>query len=107
MFIIQIIIIPRCIVIWKNNIQYKIINDKYSELYQIRGNEPSHKFRCLQVRMNHKELDMLYYLYPDHANLFDDYENYLYEIARYINKCYVKRYIKHEYVSISKHFYLL
>lgn len=89
-----------------NNKQYKILNDKYSSLYQVRGNEPSIKFRYLQVRMNHSELDKLYYLYPNFANSFDDYENTLYDIARYVNKNYVNRYIKHQHVVIPKNFYI-
>ena len=82
------------------NYQYKIFNQEYHDLYKARGNEPSIKFRYLQVRMNKKYNEILHYLYPEYKNSFADYENYIYDIARDITKSYVERFIKKNYVTV-------
>ena len=76
----------------KNNRQYKVFNQEYFGLFKIRGNEPSVKYRYLQVRMDKEMVDKLYYLYPKYADAFDDYENTLYECAKKINKNYIDRF---------------
>lgn len=83
-----------------NNTQLKVLHKEYQDLFRARGNEPSVKFRYLQVRMTKKFVDMLYYLYPNCADTFDDYENTLFEIARSIYRSYVKRFIKKIYVTV-------
>jgi len=85
-----------------DNKQYKILRKDYQDLFRARGNEPSIKFRYLQVRMNMKQSGMLYYLYPDQAETFDKYENTLYEISKSIYKSYVQRFIKKQYVSTPR-----
>lgn len=85
-----------------NNTQLKIFNKNYQDLFRARGNEASIKFRYLQVRMTKKFVDMLYHLYPNKADVFDDYENTLYDIARYIYKSYVQRFIKKNYVTVPR-----
>ncbi len=82
------------IVFSPDNFQCKILNDDYQELFNARGNEPSIKFRYLQVRMNQRIVDMLFHLYPHMAKTFDEYENALYAIARNIHHSYVQRHIK-------------
>jgi hypothetical protein len=88
------------IVFAPNNLQYKILNKEYYELYKIRGNEPSIKFRYLQIRMNKKYNDGLHYLYPEYTDAFSEYENYIYEIAKCILTSYFNRFIKHNYVTV-------
>ena len=88
------------IVFAPNNLQYKILNHEYFELYKIRGNEPSIKFRYLQVRLNKKYVDRLHYLYPEYTDVFAEYENYIYEIGRSIMGSYVERFIKKNYVTV-------
>lgn len=83
-----------------NNTQVKILHKDYQDLFRARGNEPSVKFRYLQVRMTKRFVDMLYYLYPECIETFDDYENTLFEIARSIYRSYVKRFIKKIYVTV-------
>lgn len=83
-----------------NNEQYKIFNSKYLELFRARGNEPSIKFRYLQVRMNHQMSSMLYHLYPDMKDTFDNYENALYSIAKVIYNSYVQRHIKGKWSTL-------
>ena len=85
-----------------NNRQIKLYNPTYSELFSVRGNEPSIKFRYLQVRMDPRMVDMLYHLYPENAKDFDEYENNLYAVAKNINKAYVYRFIKRKHVKMPK-----
>lgn len=85
-----------------DNKQFKIFNKDYQDLFRARGNEPSIKFRYLQVRMNRKMTNMLYYLYPSCVEMFDEYENTLYDIARSIYRAYVQRFIKKRYVTVPK-----
>ena len=80
----------------------KILNKDYQQLFLARGNEPSIKFRYLQVRMDRSLTGMLYYLYPSMSNIFDDYENTIYELARDIYKSYVQRFIKKRYVTVPR-----
>lgn len=85
-----------------NNVQYKIVNKDYKDLYTVRGNEPSVKFRFLQVRLDRRYSNILYNLYPEFAEIFDDYENTIYDIARGIYRSYVQRFIKKRYVTVPR-----
>ena len=91
----------------KCNKQYKLFNQDYYDLFNIRGNEPSVKYRYLQVRQDKDMVDKLYYLYPKYADAFDDYENTLYECAKKINKNYIDRFIKKKYVTVPKEDFLV
>ena len=84
------------------NKQYKFLNSEYYDLFKIRGNEPSVKFRYLQIRQDKEMVDKLYYLYPKYADAFDDYEQTMYECAKKINKNYIDRFIKKKYVTVPK-----
>lgn len=90
------------IVFAPGNKQYKILHKNYQEFFNVRGNEPSIKYRYLQVRMNSRMVNMLYYLYPDMNDTFDKYENTIYAIAKMIYSSYVDRYIKKIWVSVAK-----
>jgi hypothetical protein len=82
--------------------QYKIVHKDYQDLFNARGNEPSIKFRYLQVRMNRRDVDMLHYLYPNKIPIFDEYEKNIFEIAREICRNYVQRYIKKQHVTVPR-----
>ena len=86
----------------ENGRVFKIYNDQYNELFQIRGNEPSIRFRYLQLRMDCEKTKTLKYLYPDFKDDFDKYENTLYDIAKKIYKNYVDRFIKKEFITVPK-----
>ena len=90
-----------------NNRQIKIVNKDYQDLFFARGNEPSIKFRYIQVRMNRRLVNMLYYLYPEMHPVFDEYENTIYNIAKSIYSSYVQRFIKKRYVSVPKEEFLI
>ena len=85
-----------------DNRQIKIVHEDYQDLFRARGNEPSIKFRYLQIRMNKRFVNMLYYLYPDMVNIFEEYENTLFDIARCIYRAYVQRFIKKRYVTVPR-----
>ena len=88
------------IVFAPNNLQFKIFNIDYQYLYNVRGNEPSIKFRYIQVRMNKDYNESLHYLYPDFSKQFEDYENHIYDIAGDITNAYIERFIKKNYVTV-------
>lgn len=80
----------------------KLLNQNYQDLFKARGNEPSIKFRYLQVRMQRRTTNMLYHLYPEKVGTFDEYENILFDIARSIYRSYVQRFIKKRYVTVPR-----
>jgi len=84
-----------------NNKQYKIIHQEYLNFFNVRGNEPSVKYRYLQVRMDSLMCNNLYHLYPKSASDFEEYENILYAIAQMIYTSYVDRYIKKQWVTVE------
>tara|TARA_A100001011_G_scaffold400160_2_gene512848 strand:- start:2307 stop:3617 length:1311 start_codon:yes stop_codon:yes gene_type:complete len=88
------------IVFTPNNKQFKINHKEYNELFKIRGNEPSIKFRYLQIRMTRRSLNILYYLYPEMHTTFDEIENSIYDIARNIYSSYIQRFIKKRFVTV-------
>jgi hypothetical protein len=90
------------IIFSKDNKQYKILNDTYMEFFKVRGNEASVKFRYLQVRMDPKRSTMLKELYPDKVEIFNKYENILYDIVKSIYTAYVNRFIKKMFVIQPK-----
>ena len=83
-----------------DNKQYKIVHSDYQDLFRARGNEPSIKFRYLQIRMDRKLIEMLYHLYPSWEKRFDEIENTIYSIAREIYNAYVQRFIKKRFVTV-------
>ena len=84
-----------------NNTQIKVVNWEYQDLFQVRGNVQSKPFRYLQVRMNRKATNNLYYLYPENKKDFDEYERIITgPIAQSIYKAYVDRFIKKNYVRV-------
>jgi hypothetical protein len=83
----------------------KLITQAYSKLFSIRGNEPSIKYRYLQIRMDSEKVDLLYQLYPRYTDTFEDYENKLYAIAKSIYSAYVSRFIKKQYITVPREEY--
>jgi len=83
----------------------KVVDPEYQKLFNVRGNEPSVKFRYLQVRTDNEMVNALYKLYPDHIPHFEEYENILFDVARNIYRSYVHRFIKKNYVTVPKEEY--
>lgn len=80
--------------------QVKILNSRYDYYFKLRGNEPSVKFRYLQVRMDYDKRDAFMTLYAEHRQTFERYEDTLYEITLHIKNAYIKRFIKKEFVTM-------
>lgn len=90
-----------------DNTQIKIVNKEYQEMCYVRGVEPSIKFRYLQIRMERYIRERLYLLYPNMESTFNEIENTLYDIALYLYRAYVARFIKREHITLPKFEYKL
>jgi len=95
------------IIFTPDNKQYKVLNDKYSYYFSIRGNEPSIKFRYLQVRMNPEYNKTLRTMYLSMCKTFDMYETYISNIAKNIFNSYIERFIKKKFVTVSQEEYII
>lgn len=89
------------------NYQVKILNTYYQELFETRGNQPSIKFRYLQLRQDGggESLDRLRYLYPEMVPEFERYEEMILDVAKAIYGFYVSRFIKKEFVKVHPALY--
>jgi len=90
-----------------NQKQLKILNNTYYELFQARGNEPSIKFRYLQIRNDPEMINKLYYLYPQYIDSFNMYETILEKSVKRIYNAYIDRYINNKYVIIPQNEYFV
>jgi hypothetical protein len=88
------------IVFQGDSVLCKVVNSEYQAMFDVRGNEPSRKFRYLQVRMDRKLNNALRRLYPDSIPVFEEYEDYIYEVAQSVHASYVKRFIRKQFVTV-------
>jgi hypothetical protein len=89
------------------NITMKIVHDDYSNMFNVRGNEPSLKYRYLQIRMDKANTEKFFQLYPDHVPVFEDYENSIFEISKKIHRAYIERFIKKNFVTVPREEYMV
>lgn len=85
----------------KTQTNYKILNSEYKKLSDIRGNTASIKFRYLELRKDLEQKNLLYTLYPESIKDFEQYEDILIKIVNNIFTSYIKRYIKHQYTTVT------
>ena len=71
----------------------------------VRGNEPSIKFRYLQIRGDYDMTTKLVELYPEHNQCFKLYENALAHVAQFILNAYIKRFIEHQWIVVPQEEY--
>jgi len=95
------------LIVFNGRDHVKVLNKDYKRYFDVRGNEPSIRYRYLQVRMDTKQTDMLYELYPRYTDQFENYENTLYGFAKTIYDAYVKRFIKRQFVTLPKEEYTI
>jgi hypothetical protein len=95
------------LIVFNGRDHIKILNSNYKRYFEVRGNEPSIRYRYLQVRMNKEMTDSLYELYPRYTDQFQNYENMLYAFAKVIYDSYVKRFIKRQFVTLPKEEYTI
>jgi hypothetical protein len=81
---------------------FKIVNQQYSYLSQIRGNEASVMFRYLQIRGNATHNQLFYQMYPEHVGKFVQYENSIFKIAKIVHGSYVNRFIQKNHTIVSQ-----
>lgn len=82
--------------------QVKFINSKYKELFDLRGNNPSVKYRYLQLRSDIEKLNTYKTLYSKYQREFDHYEKVIQCLATDIHIFYVNRYIKKQYIMVPQ-----
>ena len=87
-------------VVFTPTTQIKVVNPEYKYYFDIRGNEPSIKFRYLQLRMDRQKRHDLMELYPNYVPTFDKYEDNIYDIAQNVKNAYVERYIRKQFVRM-------
>jgi hypothetical protein len=85
----------------------KIISPEYERLYRVRGNNPNIRFRYLEVRQDLELRKEIINLYPPYQDIFLEYENILFQIAKLVRYYYIQRYIKNKYVTLPKEEYVL
>lgn len=88
------------IVFAPNNKQYKIWNQTYADMYRIRGNESSIKFRYLQLRHDKEKREALGMLYPECRETFNHYEQCIVDVAGNILEGYINRYIRKNFTTL-------
>lgn len=90
------------IVFGPENRQYKIVHYEYQRYQSVRGNESSVRFRYIQVRNDRELVNQLKQLYPDRVNEFNEIEKTINSVISGIYTAYVNRFIKKQFVTVSK-----
>lgn len=91
-----------------SNRHYKVLNKKYYELFQLRNNEPSVKYRYLHIRTDTEALQKYVELYPEHKRHFDLYEKVISDIGKRILRSYINRYmLKHFIIVAPQEYYIM
>lgn len=80
---------------------FKVTSTAYKNLYNLRGNCSSVKFRYLQLRTIGPKAADFTALYPDHMDTFRDYEETISAISRDVHAAYINRFIKKQYTVVS------
>ncbi len=79
-----------------------IFSSDYSKLAEIRGSQPSIKYRYLQIRTDEAMNKSLRELYPEMKAKFDRYEDTLSEVARGLYEAYHQRYTEGQWITVPK-----
>lgn len=90
-----------------DNKQIKVMHPTYFRRFELRGNQPSIKFRYLEIRKNEKSIEEYTEMYPEYKPSFDIYENYITLSCNRILNAFTKRYIEDKYVIIPQKEYFV
>lgn len=95
-------VLPGVILFRDGEVLCKIVNPSYMEMFNIRGNEPSVRYRYLQLRMKPDMVQTISSMYPEFENDFNEYEKIIVEIGKYIHGAYVDRFIFKKHVVVPQ-----
>jgi hypothetical protein len=95
------------VVVFHPNGVTKLLSEEYKFYFDIRGNEPSVKFRYLQLRMDPIKRYALMDLYPSEIVHFDEYENILYQFSHRLMDAYIQRYVKRSMTQVPQEEYTI
>lgn len=90
------------IVFGPGNNQVKISSDAYLNMSACRGNQPSIKFRFLQIRMDPDTNRLLRKMYPENVHEFDEYEEVIGVIGKNIHNAYMSRFIHKQFTQVPQ-----
>jgi hypothetical protein len=93
---------PGIIIFSSIQTQLKVSSDMYLTLVGIRGNEPSVRYRYLQVRMDAYYNDMLRRMYPELVDSFDQYEVFIRGACGQIHTSYINRFVHKQHTRVSQ-----
>jgi hypothetical protein len=93
---------PGIIIFSANHKQLKVSSRLYLDMIHVRGNQPSVRYRYLQIRQNQQYNGMLRTMYPDLVDSFDLYEDLLEMAVNDIHNAYMARFIHREHVRVSQ-----
>lgn len=79
----------------------KIVPDDYYTRQKVRGNEPSLRTRFVKLYCKGTQRDLLR-LYPKEAKEFKKLGEQLENFVSYLNRCYITRYVKKEYIKLPQ-----
>lgn len=85
--------------------QYKLLNPRYTELSNVRSNEPSLRFRYLNVIKDEKINSALRKLYPDSVHVFDKCDSILKQLSEELLADYVTIYIHKKFKWVDSTFH--
>ena len=88
------------------NYQIKMVNNDYTYLSSLRGNEPSIKFRYIQIR-NETFIHDFINLYKEYNEWFVLYESIINETISDIFSAFITRYINRDYIMIPQKEYIV
>jgi hypothetical protein len=80
----------------------KLVSDKYTSQFALRGNRSSLKYRYLEVRMDPVLRPAFMELYSEYNDLFERYDNILMDIGKYIHSSYIARFVRKEVVKVPE-----
>lgn len=85
----------------------KTVIPTYNRKAILRNNEPSVRFRYLQLRSNEDKQREYRDLYPEFVDEFDQYEEYIVQAAENIYKSYIDRFIHKNNIILPKHEFIV
>lgn len=95
------------VVFSQRNAVMKIMTSDYKELFDLRGNESSLRFRYLQIRGDVIKVQKYLELYPDFTDMAYFVEDCLLTAAKTIHDSYVSRHIHKNFVTLPKTEYIV